>query len=308
MTDGVTEIWGSGDPYERWIGRWSRRVARGFLDWLVVPPGQAWGDVGCGPGALVECILAGAEPTSVVAVDRAAGFISAARARVADRRVRFAVADALALPWRSGSCDATVSGLVLNFVPDAAAMVREMTRVTRPGGRVAAYVWDYAGGMQMIRNFWDVAVQMTPHDAGLDQAERFPLCRTGPLETLFRAARLTSVSVRAIDVPTVFRDFDDYWIPFLGKQGAAPTYLASVSDATRDRIRDALKARLPTAADGSISLTARAWAARGDRADRRRVGDEPAALRPAAVPLPPAGPAGDRRSPSSLRGSDDARR
>jgi SAM-dependent methyltransferase len=177
--------------------------------------------------------------------------------------VHFEVGDAGALPWAPETCDVTVSGLVLNFVPDSAAMASEMVRVTRPGGRVAAYVWDYAGGMQMLRHFWDVAVELNRGDAKLDQAERFPLCQPGPLEQLFLRAGLTSVSVRAIDVPTVFRDFDDYWLPFLGKQGAAPTYLASLPTETRDRIRVALKARLVPAPDGSIAMTARAWAVQG---------------------------------------------
>src|SRR6185295_3479142 len=115
---------------------------------------------------------------------------------------------------------------------------------TRSGGRVAAYVWDYAGGMQMVRHFWDAAIELNRGDSKLDQAERFPLCQPGPLEELFRRAGLTSVSVRAIEIPTVFRDFEDYWRPFLGKQGSAPTYLASLPDEARDRIRDALKTRL----------------------------------------------------------------
>jgi hypothetical protein len=152
---------------------------------------------------------------------------------------------------------------VLNFVSDADSMVKEMARVTRPGGKVAAYVWDYAGGMQMLRYFWNVAVELNPNDSAVDQGERFPLCQPEPLEALFQRAGLTSISVRPIDIPTAFRDFDDYWIPFLGKQGAAPTYLASLDEEMRDHIRDALKARLVPAADGSIALTARAWAVQG---------------------------------------------
>jgi hypothetical protein len=142
-------------------------------------------------------------------------------------------------------------------------MAREMARVTRPGGTVAAYVWDYAGCMQMMRHFWDVAVELNPSDSALDQAERFPLCQPEPLETLFRDAGLTSISVRSIDIPTVFRDFDDYWTPFLGKQGAAPTYLASLNETDREQIRDALKARLVPNADGTIAMIARAWAVQG---------------------------------------------
>jgi hypothetical protein len=142
-------------------------------------------------------------------------------------------------------------------------MVREMARVTRDGGKVAAYVWDYGGGMQMIRHFWDVVRELNPGDSALDQAERFPICQPGPLEALFRGSGLRAVSVRAIVIPTVFRDFADYWAPFLGQQGAAPTYLAGLSGESRDRIRDALRARLGAGADGSIALTARTWAVQG---------------------------------------------
>jgi SAM-dependent methyltransferase len=263
VSETAKESWGSGSAYELWVGRWSRLVAKEFIDWLAVSSGRAWGDVGCGTGALVECILASSEPAGVLGVDRSEAYVSEARNRVADSRVRFEVGDACALTWVAAICDVTVSGLVLNFVPDSDAMAREMVRVTRPGGRVAAYVWDYTGGMQMIRHFWDAAIELNRDDWKLDQAERFPLCQPGPLEQLFRRAGLISVSVCAIDIPTVFRDFEDYWTPFLGKQGAAPTYLASLPDDTRDRIRDALKARLVAAADGSIAMTARAWAVQG---------------------------------------------
>ncbi|NPC54574.1 class I SAM-dependent methyltransferase [Caenimonas soli] len=264
MTDSAKETWGSGDAYEQWVGRWSRPVASEFLVWLDNESGLAWGDVGCGTGALTECILASRHPASIIAIDRAEGFVRAARERVKDPRAQFDVGDALALGWPDGACDATVSGLVLNFVPDPKVMAAEMVRVTRPGGTVGAYVWDYGGGMQMMRNFWDVAVQLNPQDSKLDQAERFPICQPDPLESLFREVGLNSVSVRAIDIPTVFRNFDDYWTPFLGKQGAAPTYLAGLDAAARDRIRETLKGRLASAGDGPIALTARAWAVKGE--------------------------------------------
>lgn len=263
MSDETKEVWGSARPYEQYVGRWSRMVAKAFLEWLGIPLGQTWGDVGCGTGALAECILANYEPQSVVAVDQSAGFLAQARRTLTDKRIRFQVADATALPWARASCDATVSGLVLNFVPDAAAMVDEMMRVTRPKGKVAVYVWDYRSGMEVMRHFWDAALEVNPEDTALDEAARFPVCQPEPLVTLFQDAGLTSVAVRSIDIPTVFRDFDDYWLPFLGKQGAAPTYLASINAKARDRIQDLLKVRLPASADGSIALTARAWAVQG---------------------------------------------
>jgi trans-aconitate methyltransferase len=266
MAESAKETWGGGEAYEQYVGRWSRRVAREFVEWLNAAPNLTWGDVGCGTGALTEAILKRWAPAAIMAVDRAEGFVRAARERIVDPRVQFDVGDALALTWPDGACDVTVSGLVLNFVTDSQAMAAELARVTRPGGTVAAYVWDYAGGMQMLRHFWDAAVGLSPGDAKLDQAERFPICQPEPLERLWREVGLEAVAVRAIEIPTVFRDFDDYWTPFLGKQGAAPTYLAGLDDAGRERIRAALQQRLPVAADGSIALTAKAWAVRGVKA------------------------------------------
>jgi SAM-dependent methyltransferase len=257
------ESWGAGGPYEQYVGRWSRRVAREFLAWLDLPAGRAWGDVGCGTGALADAVLGLSAPRSLLAIDRSRGFLAQAQRAICDPRAHFQQAEATALPWVSAVCDATVSGLVLNFVPDAAAMVREMARATRAGGRVAAYVWDYAGGMQMMRHFWDAALEVSPGDAALDQAERFPICRPEPLAMLFQQAGLRSVAVRAIEIPTIFRDFDDYWLPFLGRQGAAPTYLAALDDERRERISELLRRRLAPCADGTIALTAQAWAVQG---------------------------------------------
>ena len=263
MADKAKENWRSGGPYEQYVGRWSRKVAKDFLAWLNVSPGQTWGDVGCGTGALVDAILSGFDPKSIVAIDRSEGFVAEARRTIDDARVRFEIGDATVLPWSSRSVDVTVSGLVLNFVSDHRATVREMMRVTKSGGRVAAYVWDYARGMEMIRHFWDVAILVSPHDSQLDQVERSPICQPEPLQALFRDLGLNEVSCRAIEIPMVFRDFAEFWNPFLGKQGAAPTYLASVDDETRARIRALLQSRLIPAADGTIAMTARAWAVQG---------------------------------------------
>jgi SAM-dependent methyltransferase len=198
------------------------------------------------------------EPSSIYGIDSSEGFVSQARTRIGDPRAHFETGDATRLPWKSGVRGVTVSGLVLNFVRDHESMAREMTRVTRPGGRVGAYVWDYAGGMQMMRHFWDAAIAVSPHDAKLDQAERFPLCQPGPLQALFEQVGLKCVMVRPIDIPTIFQDFEDYWNPFLGRTGAAPSYLASVDAEVQERIRLYLKSRFASTRGGPIELTAQA--------------------------------------------------
>jgi SAM-dependent methyltransferase len=262
-TKAAAEAWDSGSAYEQYAGRWSRKIATEFLRWLAPATRLAWADVGCGTGAVTSVILATCEPESVRGIDSSAGFVAQARQRVPSSQAVFEVGDATRLPLPSGGCDVAVSGLVLNFVPDAEAMAREMARVTKPGGRVAVYVWDYAGGMQMMRHFWDAAIAVSPHDARLDQAERFPLCQPGPLQALLERVGLRSVAVRAIEVPTVFTSFEDYWTPFLGRTGAAPTYLASLTDEVREEIRRRLEARLSSPGGGPIALTARAWAVQG---------------------------------------------
>jgi SAM-dependent methyltransferase len=180
-----------------------------------------------------------------------------------DARVHFRLGDATDLPLDANTVDAAISGLVLNFVSDHEAMVREMARITRSDGIVAAYVWDYSGGMQMMRHFWDAAIDVSPDDAAFDQGNRFPICRPGPLTALFEKVGMVEVSTTAIDISTVFNNFDDYWLSFLGKQGSAPTYLASADDDTFVRIRETLRSRLEPEADGTIQLTARAWAVKG---------------------------------------------
>ncbi|MBB4905124.1 class I SAM-dependent methyltransferase [Actinophytocola algeriensis] len=246
----MRDVWAAGDEYEAYVGRWSRRVAERFVPWLGVPAGSRWLDVGCGTGALTAA--AAAAGATVTGVDPSRGFVAGLRDVV--------VGDARALPFAGGRFDVVVSGLALNFVPDPALALAEQTRVTVPGATVAAYVWDYADGMAMMRLFWDAAREADP-DAP-DEGPRFPLCAPEPLAALWRAAGLTDVVVDGIEIPTTFTDFDDYWRPFLGGQGAAPAYLAAQPREVRDRIRDLLRARVP---ERDIQLTARAWAVCGTR-------------------------------------------
>ena len=258
--------WAAGDLYEPYVGRWSRLVAQAFLDWLALPPDRDWLDVGCGTGALGAAILERAKPRSLRAIDPSAGFVEYAKARLGSERARVEVGDAQDLPLAAASVDAAVCGLVLNFVPQPPQALAEMRRVVRPGGLIAAYVWDYAERMELMRHFWDAAVALDPAARPLDEGPRFPLCRPEPLAQLFAEARLQRVEARAIDVPTVFRDFDDYWQPFLGGQGPAPGYALSLDEPRRTALRERIRSRLPVGQDGSIHLTARAWAVRGEAA------------------------------------------
>jgi len=257
----VSDTWERGSSYEQYVGRWSRQVAPLFLSWLNIPAGRRWLDVGCGTGALCAAIVDGCSPSSVAGVEPSEGFLKAAKENLAGRAALHQ-GSATALPLADASVDVVVSGLVLNFVSDQPAAVLEMARVTRKRGAIAAYVWDYAGKMELMRFFWDAAVDLDPGAAKLDEGVRFPLCRPEALEDLFASAGLQEVEVKPIDIPTSFADFDCYWQPFLGGQGPAPAYAMSLDEAARARLRDHIRERMPTKANGSISLTARAWAAR----------------------------------------------
>jgi len=265
MDEMTNDNWTAGNLYEGYMGRWSRPVAREFIDWLTVPSGSQWLDVGCGTGALGQTILHLTEPVSIKGIDRSEGFVDFAREHVRDDRVRFEVGGAEALTEGSETFDAVVSGLVLNFISHPERALAEMRRVTKTGGVVAVYVWDYAEGMQFIRHFFDAAIALDSKAAEHDEGPRFPICHPDALRQLFESIGLRNVEVRPIEVPTVFRDFDDYWNPFLAGVGPAPSYAMSLSEEHRSALRERIRAGLPVNADGSIPLSARAWAARGIR-------------------------------------------
>jgi SAM-dependent methyltransferase len=259
-----THVWGNATAYDAYIGRWSRPVAWDFLAWLDPAPGGRWVDVGCGTGALTAAILTRADPREIVGIDPSPDFISAASTQVADPRVRFVIGDAGDLPVPDGACDAAVSGLVLNHLPEPEQALAEMVRITRPQGVVAAYVWDYAAQMELVRTFWQAAIALDPTATKHDQGVQFPLCQPEPLTALFAAVGLQEVAVQAIDVPTNFRDFDDYWLPHvLGGSGIAQRYVTALEGEQREALRALLQTSLPIADDGTIALLARAWAVRG---------------------------------------------
>jgi len=260
----VSDTWERGSPYEQYVGRWSRQVAPPFLSWLGLPAGRKWLDVGCGTGALCAAIVDRCAPASVAGVEPSEGFLKTAKENLGNRATLHQ-GSATAIPLGDASVDVVVSGLVLNFVPDPRAGVLEMARVTADGGTIAAYVWDYAGKMDLMRLFWDAAVELDPGAAKLDEGLRFPLCRPDALEQLFESAGLDDVDVQPIDIPTPFASFEDYWRPFLGGQGPAPAYAMSLAEPARARLRERIKERMPAAQDGALPLTARAWAVRAGK-------------------------------------------
>lgn len=254
--------WSDAEQYEPYMGRWSRLVARRFVPWLDVRPGSRWIESGCGTGALTAEIVRHAMPASVDASDPVADYLARARSEVTDPAVRFAAGRAEHVAAADDSADAWVSGLVLNFVADPAAALREARRVTRPGGTVASYIWDYSGEMEAQRYFWDTAILLDPVARRLHEGRRFATWVPDELARRFREAGLLDVTFEPIVIDTVFHDFEDFWAPMLGQQGSGPSYLATLEPAAVASLREAIRARMPVAADGSVPLTARAWAVR----------------------------------------------
>ena len=265
MTASPSDGWNAGATYEEFMGRWSRPVAEEFVRWLEVEPGGHWLDVGTGTGALATAICALAQPASVVATDPSEPFVEAARQTIEDSRVTVELAGVGSLPKRPGGYDAIVSGLALNFFPDPAAALDEQLGAIHRDGLVGAYVWDYAHGMEFLRHFWDAATLVERRAAEMDEGRRFPICDPDALHTLFDSFGGSRVRVDPISVPTVFSSFEDYWRPFLGGTGPAPSLVSSLAEEQREALVDELLRRLPIGRDGQIELQARAWAVVGSR-------------------------------------------
>lgn len=256
--------WVEGSAYERFMGRWSRKLAPAFLQWLQPPPAADWLEVGCGTGALTSAIVAESAPASVVACDSSESLLDYAREHVRDDRVRFVLASVPDLPERDGGYTSVTSMLALNYFPDPAAAVQRMIELTAgPDCLVSACVWDYGENMQMLHYFWKAAAAVDHRAREFDEGHRFGHYRPATLDPLFRGPGLRGIRCEPLRMHTVFAGFDDYWQALLHGTGPAPTFLASLDEDQRAEVARRLQKHLPGRTLTRITLTARAWAIQG---------------------------------------------
>ena len=251
-----------GEGYEKYMGRWSRAAGSLFLDWLALPAGLRWLDVGCGTGAFTETIQKKCSPAELVGIDPAATQVAYAQSVYKGLGINFQVVDARSLPFDSGHFDATVSALVLNFIPDREKAVFEMKRVTRPGGIVAAYVWDFAGRRVNVQHLNAAMTKVTGRDTlAAMHADSTTLEN---LERLFESVGLSQVASRSIDIQITFANFDDYWTSSSANSSSPLTRaINSLEETKKQQLRQLVKESLPLDDQGRVSYTARVNAVRG---------------------------------------------
>jgi ubiquinone/menaquinone biosynthesis C-methylase UbiE len=247
--------------YDRHVGRYSRELARALINTAGLRPGQRALDVGCGPGALTSELVAVLGAEQVAAADPSITFAEACRRRLPGVNVQ--VAPAEALPFQDAAFDHALSQLVVNFMTDPPAGVREMQRVTRPGGSVTAAVWDYAAGMTLLRRFWDAAVALDPAAAERDEGLCMPFCTPDELGDLCSTAGLAEVRVSPVVVAAVYDDFEDLWRPLELGVGPSGAYATSLPSERRTALKAEVRRRLGVGSK-PFGLTARAWIATGE--------------------------------------------
>jgi len=259
----MNDRWNNAKLYESYVGRWSSLAADKFLNWMNLKDGLVWLDVGCGTGALTKVILNSQNPKKVICIDPSQYHTDFSREVISNDRAEFYVCGAEKIPIDDESVDAIVSGLVLNFIPGIELALAEFKRVAKKSAAIGAYVWDYSGKMEMMRYFWDAAGSLFEDAYEKDEAIRFKICNSSSLGDLFISAGFSNVGTTFIDVPTVFKNFEDYWNPFLSGIGPAPGYCISLSEQKRELLRQKIYSSLPIEKDGRIKLIARAIAVKG---------------------------------------------
>jgi SAM-dependent methyltransferase len=256
-------MFSAGEGYERFMGRWSHRLAEPFIAFTGMKDGNRILDVGTGTGALASALSRTTSASELVGIDPSEGFIAYARKNAA-RPHQFEIGDAQSMRFPSASFDAAMALLVMNFVPDHVKAIAEMRRVTRPGGVVSACVWDYDAGMEMLRFFWDEVIALDPAMSARDE-RNMKLSRAGQLADLWRTAGLAKVTESPITIAQTFASFQDYWEPFLKGAGPGGAYVVSLSAERRAQLEARLRQRLlGSRQDGMFVLKARAWCVRGE--------------------------------------------
>ncbi len=257
-------MFANAEAYERFMGRWSRLVARLLVDFTGIPNTGDVLDVGSGTGSLAFAIAQRKARVRVFGIDPSREYVAYANNRNAfPGRASFQVGDAQELTFTDAAFRSSLSLLVFNFIPDPAKALREVRRVTQSGGRISAAVWDYGEGMEMLRAFWDAAVSLGPKAEPLDE-KHMPLCRKGELSQLWKQGALEDVHEQPLSIATKFRSFADYWDPFLLGQGPAGAYVRTLPENQLQTLREALKRRLSISDERkAFTLSARVWAVRG---------------------------------------------
>ena len=263
ITDAEAKMFSASADYERFMGRWSRQLAPGYIAFAGVKNGDRVLDVGTGTGSLASVLEATVTSSEIVGVDPSEGFISYAKKNAKSGRTHFETGDAQALRFQDSSFDQTMALLVMNFIPDHNKAIGEMRRVTRPQGVVSACVWDYDAGMQMLRFFWDEAVALDPAIEPKDE-RHMKLSREGQLGELWNRAGLVNVQQKPVSIDQAYESFDDYWGSFLKGAGPGGAYVVSLSDERRRELETRIRKRLlGNRGNGPFVLKARAWCVRG---------------------------------------------
>jgi ubiquinone/menaquinone biosynthesis C-methylase UbiE len=264
MTETEKKMFSAAAEYERFMGRWSRRLAPEFIAFAQIKNGDRILDVGTGTGSLASALETAMPSSEVVGIDPSEGFISYAKKNSKSNRTNFQIGDAQALRFEDGSFDQTMALLVMNFIPDHNKAVAEMRRVTRPQGGVSACVWDYDEGMQMLRFFWDEAVALNPAIEPKDE-RHMKLSHQGELGELWKKAGLVSIQEKPLSIDQAYQSFDDYWGSFLKGAGPGGAYVVSLPDRSRQELETRLRKRLlGNRENGPFVLKARAWCVRGE--------------------------------------------
>lgn len=269
---GQRRMFADAEAYERFMGRWSRDVASQLVDFARVTDEGRVLDVGSGTGALSFAIAEKMRRTHVVGIDPSKEYVEYAKSKTRfGDRADFEIGDAQQMRFGDSSFDASLSLLVFNFIPDPAKALREVRRVTKSGGAIAAAVWDYGGGMKMLRTFWDAAASTDSKAEKLDE-KHMPLCRASELSALWRQGGLEDVHEQALTITMRFASFADYWDPFLLGQGPAGAYVQSLNREQVSKLRTEVKRRVSggSAETAPFSLDAKVWAVRGTVPARRR--------------------------------------